>query len=159
MTGLKREIIFSFFRSFCRMVFFYAYLLPSALRSFPFLSFPFLLTIPSSSALYASLKILLSIVQYICKLTFWSPLLFLCLCRESDQLKHTIAGAGAGLVTSVVTCPLDVVKTRLQNQGVVSSKSKSYKGTAGKAKAQSKGYHRQYEGIYFYFLGIRLTSP
>ncbi|KAF9381604.1 hypothetical protein CPB97_007649 [Podila verticillata] len=51
--------------------------------------------------------------------------------RESDQLKHTIAGAGAGLVTSVVTCPLDVVKTRLQNQGVVSAKSKSYKGTAG----------------------------
>ncbi|KAK3823527.1 MAG: mitochondrial carrier domain-containing protein [Benniella sp.] len=53
--------------------------------------------------------------------------------RESDQLKHTIAGAGAGLVTSVVTCPLDVVKTRLQNQGVIkpTTKKKSYKGTAG----------------------------
>ncbi|KAG0255520.1 hypothetical protein BG011_005088 [Mortierella polycephala] len=51
--------------------------------------------------------------------------------RESDQLKHTIAGAGAGLVTSVVTCPLDVVKTRLQNQGVVKPTGKSYRGTAG----------------------------
>ncbi|KAF9972383.1 hypothetical protein BGZ65_009851, partial [Modicella reniformis] len=51
---------------------------------------------------------------------------------ESDQLKHTIAGAGAGLVTSVLTCPLDVVKTRLQNQGVINSSKKSYKGTAGK---------------------------
>ncbi|KAF9194432.1 hypothetical protein BGZ51_009512 [Haplosporangium sp. Z 767] len=51
--------------------------------------------------------------------------------RESDQLKHTIAGAGAGLVTSIVTCPLDVVKTRLQNQGVITTKRKSYKGTAG----------------------------
>lgn len=51
--------------------------------------------------------------------------------RESDQIKHTIAGAGAGLVTSVVTCPLDVVKTRLQNQGVSTPTGKSYKGTAG----------------------------
>ncbi|KAF9162379.1 hypothetical protein DFQ26_003591 [Actinomortierella ambigua] len=51
--------------------------------------------------------------------------------RESDQLKHTIAGAGAGLVTSIVTCPLDVVKTRLQNQGVATGAQKSYKGTAG----------------------------
>jgi hypothetical protein len=29
-----------------------------------------------------------------------------------------LAGAGAGLVTSIVTCPLDVIKTRLQAGGL-----------------------------------------
>lgn len=29
-----------------------------------------------------------------------------------------LAGAGAGLVTSIVTCPLDVIKTRLQAGGI-----------------------------------------
>ncbi|OZJ01978.1 hypothetical protein BZG36_04897 [Bifiguratus adelaidae] len=36
---------------------------------------------------------------------------------QNENIKHSIAGAGAGCVTSIITCPLDVVKTRLQNQG------------------------------------------
>lgn len=40
----------------------------------------------------------------------------------SHTLKNSMAGAGAGCISSVVTCPLDVVKTRLQYQGVLMDK-------------------------------------
>ncbi|CAG8797622.1 42165_t:CDS:2, partial [Gigaspora margarita] len=51
--------------------------------------------------------------------------------NETDKIKHSIAGAVAGCVSSIVTCPLDVVKTRLQNQGKVTNDQRvpPYRGT------------------------------
>ena len=40
------------------------------------------------------------------------------------------AGAGGGLVASIATCPLDVVKTKLQAQRAVDGQ-KGYQGIAG----------------------------
>ncbi|RKP22646.1 mitochondrial carrier domain-containing protein [Syncephalis pseudoplumigaleata] len=51
--------------------------------------------------------------------------------RTSEQLRHSIAGAGAGCSASIITCPLDVVKTRLQNQGRIEPGMRAYRGTFG----------------------------
>ena len=42
----------------------------------------------------------------------------------------TTAGAGGGLVASIATCPLDVIKTKLQAQRAVDGQ-KGYQGIAG----------------------------
>lgn len=42
----------------------------------------------------------------------------------------TVAGAGAGLVSSIVTCPLDVIKTRLQAQRAATGRT-GYLGIVG----------------------------
>ena len=52
--------------------------------------------------------------------------------QRHENIQHSLAGAGAGVVSSVVTCPLDVVKTRLQNQGKAEAGVTPYRGTIGK---------------------------
>ncbi|KAB5590573.1 NAD transporter [Ceratobasidium theobromae] len=56
-----------------------------------------------------------------------------------------IAGAGAGLVSSIVTCPLDVIKTKLQAQSIAHG-SHGYQGTQGTIAAILK--HQGIRGLY-----------
>lgn len=45
--------------------------------------------------------------------------------------ESAIAGAGAGLVSATITCPLDVVKTKLQAEGAFGVSNPKYKGLFG----------------------------
>lgn len=47
-----------------------------------------------------------------------------------------LSGAGAGLISSVVTCPLDVIKTRLQAQEIGRGKV-GYEGVLGQSNVSS----------------------
>lgn len=70
--------------------------------------------------------------KFICSWTaFYNGLIKGIDSQNHENLKHSIAGAGAGIVSSIVTCPLDVAKTRLQNQSVALPGEKLYKGTIG----------------------------
>lgn len=68
---------------------------------------------------------------------------------QSRKTKWTadsmIAGAGGGLVASIATCPLDVVKTKLQAQRTVPGQS-GYEGILGTVKSIMK--HDGLKGFY-----------
>ncbi|KAJ1979052.1 hypothetical protein H4R35_001667 [Dimargaris xerosporica] len=66
-----------------------------------------------------------------------------------QSLKNTFAGAAAGCVSSIVTCPLDVVKTRLQNQAKGHMRIPLYQGTFGTLRriAIEEGVRGLYRGL------------
>ncbi|PVU86119.1 hypothetical protein BB559_006013 [Furculomyces boomerangus] len=71
--------------------------------------------------------------------------------NEKEKWKITAAGVGAGLVSSICTCPLDVVKTRLQYQAILAEKGMVlYKGTLGTLK---RIYFE--EGVFGLYRGIK----
>ncbi|KAJ2866003.1 hypothetical protein GGH94_001854 [Coemansia aciculifera] len=74
--------------------------------------------------------------------------------QQPQRWKNSVAGAGAGCVSSVVTCPLDVAKTRLQYQGVLQERYRQlgytpYKGTLNTLRRilAEEGVHGLYRGL------------
>lgn len=57
--------------------------------------------------------------------------------RASDTQFNALAGAVGGFTSGVVTCPLDVIKTKLQAQG----------GFLPVSKGRHVGHHKVYSGL------------
>jgi solute carrier family 25 folate transporter 32 len=78
-----------------------------------------------------------------------------------------VCGAGAGLASGIVTCPLDVIKTKLQAQGGFAARrpgqfspsSRMYKGTIGTARLiwEEEGLRGMYRGLGPMLLGYLPT--
>lgn len=66
-------------------------------------------------------------------------------------IESMISGAGAGLVSSILTCPLDLVKTKLQAQGGlrVEGQTGYYNGLIGSLRMiwQEEGFRGLYRGL------------
>ncbi|CAE6497486.1 unnamed protein product [Rhizoctonia solani] len=65
--------------------------------------------------------------------------------RRPVVANSAIAGAGAGLVSSIVTCPLDVIKTKLQAQSIAHG-SQGYLGIRDTIASILK--HQGIRGLY-----------
>jgi solute carrier family 25 folate transporter 32 len=57
--------------------------------------------------------------------------------QASESQFNALAGAVGGFTSGVVTCPLDVIKTKLQAQG----------GFLAVSKGRHVGHHKVYEGL------------
>lgn len=78
-----------------------------------------------------------------------------------------VCGAGAGIASGIVTCPLDVIKTKLQAQGGfaqrkngrISPSSSAYSGMVGTAKViwRHEGLRGLYRGLNPMLLGYLPT--
>lgn len=77
--------------------------------------------------------------------------------RASESQFHTIAGAIGGFTSGIITCPLDVIKTKLQaqggyvptDQGRHAGHPKLYNGLIGSAKViwREEGLRGMYRGL------------
>jgi solute carrier family 25 folate transporter 32 len=63
--------------------------------------------------------------------------------------ESALSGAGAGVVSAIVTCPLDLVKTKLQAEGGLQGDNPRYKGLVGTLKKifREEGFRGCYRGL------------
>ncbi|KAJ3002692.1 hypothetical protein HKX48_002150, partial [Thoreauomyces humboldtii] len=68
---------------------------------------------------------------------------------QDSTLRHTAAGAAAGLLSSVLVCPLDVLKIRIQNQVYRKGVVQKYRGTVSGLQIiwREEGIRGLYRGL------------
>lgn len=84
---------------------------------------------------------------------------------RSETSFNTLAGAAGGFASGVITCPLDVIKTKLQGQGgfrknrAGTAKELMYKGMVGTARTiwRDEGLKGMYRGLGPIILGYLPT--
>lgn len=84
--------------------------------------------------------------------------------RSSDSKFNALAGAIGGFTSGIVTCPLDVIKTKLQAQGGLNTVQRGrhvrvYKGLVGTASIiwKDEGLRGMYRGLGPIILGYLPT--
>jgi solute carrier family 25 folate transporter 32 len=85
----------------------------------------------------------------------------------SDPLFNSLAGAAGGLTSGIITCPLDVIKTKLQAQGGFRAQARQtrqlgdavYSGMLGTARYiwREEGLRGMYRGLTPIILGYLPT--